>query len=321
MNLSTQSVELERFHRDSSLLKDFLQKHRLDGIELIQYDTWETSMIPAELVKGLHMSFWPSWLDFWRSDITELEKQFEGTWTYRDYYGSDSPVALVEYYRKEIDTALRIGVRYVVFHVSHVRHQDCYTYDFTYSDREVVEAFVDLLNEVLEGVRADFQLLFENLWWPGFTLLDRGIAQLLLEKVKYPKKGFMLDAGHLMNTNLDLQNEDQAVKYIIKVLDDLGELSSHIQGIHLNSSLSGDYVKSTIQSHRSNRTVWKNDFDGFTELCRHAVKIDRHQPFVNTGICKVVQRVNPRYLVYELLTDSLEQLEKNIVLQNNILSL
>ncbi len=124
----------------------------------LQYDPWKSSIIPAELIKGFHMSFWLSWLEFWKGDIEELNKQFKGNWAYKDYYGSDSPIALVEHYRKEIHTALKIGVKYVVFHVSHSRLQDSYTYHFTYTDREVAEAFIELLNEVLAGVPADFYL-------------------------------------------------------------------------------------------------------------------------------------------------------------------
>ena len=321
MNLSTQISELERFRRDPSVLKEFLNRRQLDGVELMQYEPWKEAAIPAGLVKGLHMSFWPFWLDFWKMDIPELKRQFGGDWSYAEHYGGDSPEIMLETYRKDIATAVETGAEYLVFHVSHVRPRDCYTYDFAYGSKEVAEASIELLNEVMDGVRADFRLLFENLWWPGLTLIDREIAQMLLDKVRYPKKGFMLDTGHLMNNNRDLESEAQAVEYIMKTLHDLGELSSHIVGVHLNSSLSGSYVKSAIQAHRSDRTLWKNDFEGHAQLCRHVAEVDRHRPFIDAAVRKVIQYINPAYLVYELRADSLEELEADMILQDRALGL
>ena len=44
-------------------------------------------------------------------------------------------------------------------------------------------------------------------------MLDKNTALTLLEKVNYENKGFMLDTGHLMNTNHYIENEEFGVKY------------------------------------------------------------------------------------------------------------
>ena len=319
INLSNYSSDLDRFHYNYHELEAFLEKHELNGIELIQYDKWDASVIPSRLITGLHLPFWPSWLDFWRMDLPALEKQYGNDEIMKQFYGGNSPEILVEQYRSQMETAVEMGAEYVVFHAGNIRPEHSYNYQFTDSDEEVVEAAIQLINMVCRGLDTDVELLFENLWWPGLTMLDRDIAQKLIEETEYSHKGFMLDIGHLMNTNIDLQDEDQAVEYILGVLEQLGDTASYIKGIHLNSSLSGEYVKSMRSSDLGRKCDRMTDFTQYGELCRHISKIDRHIPFTSPSINRVIQRVNPEYLVYEVLTDSLAMLDQYVQIQNSVL--
>ncbi|MCR4435132.1 MAG: TIM barrel protein [Clostridiales bacterium] len=319
LNLATYSGYLKNFNNNPVELEAFLKRHRLDGLELIQYDPWKPSLVPPRLIGGLHMRFWPTWLDFWRMDLPQLERQFGKISTCRQYYGGERPEALVEYYREELKTALQMGVKYVVFHVSHVRPAESYTYRFPCSHGEVVEAFLELLNGALEGFEADFDMLFENQWWPGLTLLDREVPLRLLEGVRYPRKGFVLDISHMMNTNTELSTEEEASQYILDRLDELGEVAAYIKGVHLNSCLSGQYVKDAVRianngsGCRDRVTIWDE------ELYHHISKIDRHTPFTHSSIRRVMDRVRPEYLVYELLAPSLDVLEGYIEEQDRAL--
>ncbi len=72
-----------------------------------------------------------------------------------------------------------------------------------------------MINEILKGLRIGYTVLFENHWFPGLTLLNRGEAQRLLDGVHYPHKGFVLDIGHLMNTKARIRTEEEAVAYIL----------------------------------------------------------------------------------------------------------
>ena len=226
---------------------------------------------------------------------------------------------MVDWYRKEIATAVKLKVEYVVFHISHVLPEHCFSYKFTYTDREVVKAGIELLNEVMDGISGEFQLLVENLWWPGLTLLDASLAKELMNGVKYPHKGFMLDISHMMNTNLQLGNEDEAVDYILGKLQQLGELSGMIKGVHLNSSLTGIYAKSQFE----NTSIFeeKDFFKRYCDSYAHVLKIDRHVPFESTSIRKVLDFVKPEYLVYEFLTDNIKTLEEYAGRQNMVLGL
>lgn len=320
LNFADYSPIIEGDRRGPEQLSAFLQKHRLDGVELIQHNRfmpWDPQRIPAEQIKGLHMQFWPTWLDFWNGNSEEVLRQFSTREAYMEYYGGETRDALVEYYRKEIKIAQKIGVKYIVFHVSHVQVEHCFSYQFSYSDEDVVEAFIQMLNEVLMGVDAEFDLLLENQWWPGLTLLDRQIAHRLLRGIRYPRTGFVLDIGHMMNTNPQLKSEEEAAEYILEVLHHLGDIASFIKGIHLNSSLSGEYVKKVIKAGKSLEAG--TFFERYDKACWHIAEIDQHKPFLHASIRQVIRQVSPSYLVYEFRADSLQDLERYIKLQNDAL--
>lgn len=318
MNFSNHSIDLNRFSGDSKKIKKFLERHELQGLEIIQTSQWQPEIIPPSLIRGLHMRFWPAWLDFWKNDRHELLRQFGDAESYRSYYGGETRDSIIEYYRNEIKTACDMGAEYVVFHVSHVQLEHCYNYRFTYNDNEIIEAFIEMINELLNGVSAEFDLLLENQWWPGLTLLDKEPAARLMREINYPKKGFMLDIGHMMNTNTDLASEEEGVEYILSVLKKLEELSAYIKGIHLNSSISGEYVKKQIRKW-TGFDKRESFIDRYCKVFEHIAKIDNHVPFTDPSIKRVIDFVDPKYLVYEFITDSFEQLEQYVITQNRVL--
>ena len=71
--------------------------------------------------------------------------------------------------------------------------------------------------------------------WYCFWKKDTGT---LLEQVKYPRKGIMLDIGHLLHTNTALRTEEDAVKYLREVLGRYEDLSI-ILGVHYHQTLEG----------------------------------------------------------------------------------
>lgn len=320
MNYSTFAHTHYDFSEKEAGLTPFLSKHSLDGVEMMQYADWDAGVIPAEGMIGNHTCFWPIWLDYWRRDEEALIQQFGSLEASTEYYGFSDPCKWVAYYRDQLERAKRAGVRYVLFHVSHVELEHCYTYRFTYSDREVVEGFIDFINQVLEGFEAEFEILFENHWWPGLTFMDPGDAAHLLEAVKYSKTGFVLDVGHLMNTRLELRSEKEAVTYIHTVLDGMGDLTGRIRGMHLNSSLSGAYVTACLENTELFDAQLPFE-ERHIKAFGHIGSIDRHIPFSDAAINEIIQRVSPEYLVYEFMADTLEELDRYIALQNDVLEL
>lgn len=320
LSFSIHPSNLDRFKRDYRQVKLFFKKHKLDGLEVLQPLKWDEGIIPASMITGVHMHFWPIWLDFWKNNRIELLRQFGEESTYKNYYGGVSKSTIIQHYKEELKTACNMGAKYVVFHVSHVELEHCYNYSFTYDDYAVVKAFIDMINEVFSDVDTNIELLLENLWWPGLTLLNKDIIVQLMEDIQHPNKGIMLDIGHLMNTNLNLRTEEKAVNYMLEEINKLYEISDYIKGIHLNSSLSGEYVQNIIESyqeHVQDESFYTRYFKAFS----HLAKIDNHLPFRHRSIKKLIDYVNPKYLVYEFSTESLKQLDEYVKEQNKILSL
>ncbi len=313
MNLSTYNYDVERFDCSKHNLVNFLRKNKMDGIELLHPIGFKENIIPAEVVKGVHLKYYPTWLDFWNNNTQELLKQFKSLGIIEKYYGGIDRQIMIEHYKKEIRKANEINAEYVVFHVAHVQEKHTYDYDFTYTDEEVIDAAADLINEVFDGIETNVKLLFENVWWPGFTMLSYNNACRLLNEVKYSNKGFMLDTAHLMNTNLQLKSEKQGIEYIINTIKNLGELKDLIKGIHLNCSLSGEYVMKKINSTRG-KEFNLNPMD--EEVFMHVFNIDNHKPFKDTSVKKLIDFIKPEYIVYEFVANSIKELEEYIQTQD-----
>ncbi|MCT4620802.1 MAG: sugar phosphate isomerase/epimerase [Marinisporobacter sp.] len=317
VNISTFSGDLDRFEQNRENMEIFLNKHSLDGFELLQYEPWESHMIPGTMIKGVHMRYYPTWIDFWKGNKKKLLKQFKSEENIRIHYGGENRDHMVSYYKKEIENAEKTGAQYLVFHVSHVEVEHCFNHKFTYTDMDVVECTIELLNEIFHGYEGRLTLLLENLWWPGLTLKDTKIVEKLMSEIKYSNKGFMLDTAHLMNTNPYLQTEEEGVAYILKTIENLGPFKDYIQGIHLNSSLSGSYVLDQLQ--KSSHDNFSIDYSDFEKIFYHICNIDQHKPFLNVGINKVIDIIKPKYLVYEFITRSLEEMNRYISQQNEVL--
>lgn len=150
INFSTFEYDIKRFNYSPNKLTSFLDKYNMDGVELLNPIEWQEKYIPKKIVKGVHLKYYPIWLDFWRGNTKELLKQFKNNDNIEKLYGGISREVIVEQYKKEIMAADKTGAEYVVFHVSHVQLEHAFTYNFTYSDSEVIEATVELINEIFK---------------------------------------------------------------------------------------------------------------------------------------------------------------------------
>ena len=316
INLSTYQYDMDRFHFNSLEITNLLRNHNMHGIELLNPILWDEDIIPAKIIKGVHLKYYPVWLDFWNSNSSELLRQFGSMDEVKNYYGGCTRECIIENYRKEIQVADKMGAQYVVFHVSHVQLEHVYNYKFTYSNEEVIDATAELVNEVFKDLNTNIKILFENLWYPGLTMINKDAICRLLERVDYPNKGIMLDTGHLMNTNLNLKDEKQGIQYILDTISNLGELKAHIKGIHLNCSLSGKYVQDEIKKYDNCQLI----YDEIKEsVLFHVMKLDMHKPFTHIDVKKIIELIKPEYVVYEFITKSLQEFEEYITIQNKAL--
>lgn len=318
INMSTYRYDVERFKGDYKEIEKFLNQNSLDGVELLGVGALDEDIIPKRLIKGVHLSYYPIWVDFWNEDEEALKRQFKNDEEIKIYYGSLDKQVLIEKFRNEIKMADRIEAKYVVFHISHVELEETYNYKFKTSNEKVLKASVEFINEVLKGLDTKIEILFENLWWPGLTLLNRVETRNFIEKINYENKGIMLDTGHLINTNVNISSENEAIEYILKVLEDLKDVKSFIKGIHFNYSLSGDYVRAQIRKQRNDKSKFTLE-EMKKNIHGHVINIDEHKPFRSYTAKKIVESVNPKYLTYEFITTSLNQLNEYVEIQNKVL--
>ena len=76
-------VNLSNYHLDNLLinnsaeeLQNFLREHNLSGLEMLFYENWDEQIHKKDFVKGVHLNFWPNWLDFWLDNKKALIKEY-----------------------------------------------------------------------------------------------------------------------------------------------------------------------------------------------------------------------------------------------------
>ena len=302
VELAHEEFEYFKSHGD---IRSFTKAHGLDGIELQIIDPADEDFLELDIIKGIHLSFFNCFMDFWLGDEERLAKEYGSLAVAHQFYGGTTKAAIIDKFTKELERAERAGVQYVVFHVSEVTIEECYTRQYTYSDAQVIDAACEIINQLLVGKDYHFDFLMENLWWPGFNFLDPRMTKRLLDGIHYEHKGLMIDTGHLMNTNPDLRTQAEAVVYINTILDKHEELIPWIKGIHLNASLSGQYV----QEEQVIPATFDKDYkEKRQETFGHIFKLDQHRPFVDEGRHQIVKRIDPKYLTHELITNNREEL-------------
>lgn len=328
MNLSTHPEDVGKFGQAPGALTGFLKEFQLDGVEAINYEQWDETILPAACVEGYHMPFWPLWLPFWQEDQNWVTRTFGDVETASLYYGGETKLSLVNSFKNHLKTALEMGAQYAVFHVSHCELEECFSYDFKTDSKVIVEAFIELLNLALTGMNLpnDFALLFENQWWPGLDFLQRDLMERLLGEVKHANLGFMLDTGHFMNAHRGIRTEAEALESLHEWYENLGNLKPHIKGIHLSSSLSGSYVeqigndfrRGALQGHPALQTQ-NPFFERYFASFSHIGEIDQHRVFENPEISILIEKIKPDWLVLEFMTATKKEAAQKIGRQLSVI--
>lgn len=318
INISNSLYDLNKFGGKWYNFEKFLDRNKLDGIELILYKDRYLNQIKDKHLKGLHLKYFPTWLEFYNGDEEKLDNIFKDKKSICEYYGGLKPEAIINTFKEEYRNAKNLNVEYMVYHVGHVTNEDAFSFNFDYSDYDVLDATVEIVNNSF-NYDSDILLLFENLWWPGMNLLDYKKTKYFLDKIKYKNKGIMLDLSHLMITNSDLKNAKEATDYILNKIKGLKEIKKYIKGIHLNMSLSGEYLKKDHSKTYDQIKILEGNLERYKMITNHIKMIDKHLPYNHKSINRIIDFINPKYIVYEFNANNIEQLESYVKLQNEVL--
>lgn len=300
INITTVDEDVNRY-QSADDLEQFINRFGCGALEVMLIAGTDLKRIPKRLIMGVHLNFLATWLDFWLGDKVELTDEYGSLEAAYAYYGGNDRKVLLEGLRRDLAYAEENQAEYVVFHVSEINTRELLNTTYHYSDAQVIEAACDVINQAMAGREYSFEFLVENLWWPGFTMTNTQMTKKLLDGIDYQKKGIMFDTGHLIHTNLDIKTQPEAVEYILDVLNQNAEFIDNIRGIHLNQSITGDYVKEMMASERS----FPDDYtQRMAEVYPYIFRIDRHLPFTDPGVKKIIEKAAPEYLVFEFITES-----------------
>ena len=307
MNITTHDYDLSRFtdHRD---LERYYKNLNLDGLEVMQSgDDKDKLILPGDVI-GVHLKYFTCWMDLWIDNKTRLLAEYDHWRTCEQVFGGKTKQALLDAFQKNLEFATAYNPEYLVFHISECTIAESMKRKFYYSDKRVIDAAIELINQIVPYIKGTPYLLFENLWYPGLTMLRPKMTYRLLEGVNYPKKGVMLDIGHLLHTNRELRSLDEGADYVLGVLDQYEDLS-FIKGVHLHQTLSGEYAE-------YQRKTWKSEGETYQQrqwnVMSHIYEIDSHKPFAHHRVKELIEKISPEYLVLEQISRSREEHEQNL---------
>ena len=304
------SADLE--YSSSAELELFLNNSNLDGLEIVRCGG--SKIVKSDRIIGVHLPFFNFWLDYYKKDEKRVIEEFGDLKTAKEFYQYE-PDNLYEYFLPDLDYA-NSNSEYAVFHVGDVRNIDYLGQDHHYSDMEVVEITIELVNKILENSKFEKLLLFENLYFPGLQFNDVSLAKHLLDSINHDKLGFMLDIGHLMNTNTLIKNEDEGWEYVDKIMDEFENLKDYFKGVHFHTSLGGEFR----QMYKNNPPkLSENFYKRFEEVYHYVSKIDQHNIAKSPLANKVIDKISPEYLVLEFSSSNRNDKEKKLYEQMNLL--
>ena len=228
----------------------------------------------------------------------------------------DSFEAVYSMIESQLDFAHNIGAEYVVMHVCEIGTTEVLTNKLHYSDREVITAMCEITNRLFKDKPYTFKLLFENMWWRGFSFTNLEMTKYLLENTEYQNKGIMLDTGHLLHTNKKLATWDDACDYIEHMLNLHSDFVPYIKGLHLHGTLNGKWA----EEFYTNPPQIKKDFwERFAQSYEYVFKVDAHKPFESERINDIIARISPEYINFEFETKTMEDKKVYIEIQNKYL--
>ena len=300
INLTTSFCDLDRYASQAQLMELLGD----EGIELTCYEDDVRGIVPKERVTGLHMNCLPYWYELWQGNLDACIREFDDIETVRAVFGGVTPDAILRHYRKDLEHARDYGAEYLVFHVCDGSVEETFTGKSRHTDAEVIDTAAEMLNELFSGMDDGPWLLLENLWYAGLRFTDPEMTARLLERVKYPRTGLVLDTGHLMHTCTRLQTQEEGLHYIEQMLDLHGPLTKYIRGVHLHQSLTG----AVMEARQAQPPVLAETYAKRSEqLFWYVFSVDLHEPFTCKGVPELIDRISPDYLTYELISRDLDE--------------
>lgn len=318
LSFNNSDFYLNWFDKDWGQVEQFLKENGLDGIEMFFYGQDANMHFNSRIIKGIHMRYWPNWVNFWKGDFEALKDEYCTIDNIKEIFGGLRREDLLREKKKNISMTLEYNPLYYVHHVSDCDVKSILTGEFTYSNKEVLDSSIEYINQFSKAMNGEAYLLFENLMWPGLNFLDYDLTKYFIENIEYEKKGFVLDLSHLIITNRNISNIQDGAKYILEKLAGMKDLLDYIKVIHINKTVPQFYspqkAKEVLDAYYNADMRTKYEIIG-----KYLKKLDWHQPFDDESLNDIIKLANPEILVYESIPNSRSQLNEYVKIQNDII--
>lgn len=298
-------------YKDRADMKSFIKACKCDGVEVIRGGEDNTGIYCPENVVGVHLYFYPNWLDFWNMDLESLERHFGSRDIWESYYRATNREEFLKPYQEDMDYAEAMGAEYAVFHINDVSNEEILNYEWEHTNKQVITAAAEIINALTKGKNYHFKLLLENLFTPGMTLLDPKETELMLSLVEYENKGIVMDTGHLMCAPQNITEEEQGIDFVLQTVKNHEELAHYIKALHLHKSTTGDFVANL----KKQTIIPEKDFyDRWTQSYNVILQIDCHQPLTSPRAAEILELVQPEFVCHEISAKNrTEKLEKVLI--------
>lgn len=264
-----------------------------DGLELLT----GYSQIPESyrsLAPAVHLPYATDWLAAWDDRPYGFSEQ-------------DSPFYMYGRTREEVVGNIRAAIGYAadlhplygVMHAGNADVDEIFKRRYTRDSAYVIDAFAEMMNEVMSGFpggEPPFRILFENLWWPGFRLLDDSDLRRLAGRTEFENWGVCLDTGHMMNCLPDIRTQRDGIEALQRIFDSYSrDTVDRIETVHLHWSASYDY-RTTFEERGLG-----DDLQGYMrDAYGHIGRIDMHMPFTDPDCALLIQTLEPSTVTHEM---------------------
>ena len=268
-----------------------------DGLELL---TGYTPVDPSlgDYVTSVHLPYAVDWYGPSTGKVPVDENLDEDTVRFHHYGRSREEI--VEALRTAIRMAEPLDPAYGVLHAGSANINELLCYDYSDRDEDVIDEFAEILNEVVSefpGGEPPFTLALENTWWPGLRLTDDSGYRRLEDKLEFLDWGLCLDTGHLLFAMKGADDEATALDILNGCADGYSEgLLSRLVAMHLHVNTSASILRN--MSDPDSASIPREE--RIRRAYRMIGNVDQHRPFADGAVRKLVDRLEPDYVVHEM---------------------
>lgn len=319
VSFSIYEYDLKKFGGDWNNVRRFLAEEGLDGLELLVNFEPVPPEIPSDIVTAVHLPSFMGWYRVWTDDCFRIPPEIPEE-SVKYFYGGRSREEIVSNFRDCLVHASVLEPAYGVYHATYNEVTNAFAIEQPYSDREILTATADFLNETAAGFPGEeppFKIYIENLWYPGLTFLDNETALEFINMLEFENWRLLLDTGHLMNITRSCNDEEGAIDTVMECLERLDErILEKIDGVHLHLSTSGDYQLNAREPEGYKDLPLDDKFSLLYDYLRNT---DQHRPFSSWRCREIIEFISPSYVTHELPGETSGEIKSRLRMQTGAL--